>query len=37
MNMHPPRQSEGNKVVMETRKAEIGEGDRRWKAVRSIN
>jgi hypothetical protein len=37
MNMYPPRQSEGNKVVMETRKAEAREGYRRWKAVQSIN
>jgi hypothetical protein len=32
MNMHPPRQSEGDEAVTETRKEEAGEGDRRWKA-----
>jgi hypothetical protein len=36
MNMHPPRQSEGDEVVTETRKAEAGEGDRRWKVGRSV-
>jgi hypothetical protein len=37
MNMHPPRQSEGHKVVTQMRKEEVEEGDRRWKAVQSVN
>jgi hypothetical protein len=36
MNMHLPRQSEGDEVVMETRKTEAGEGDRRRKARWSV-
>jgi hypothetical protein len=36
MNMHPPRQSEGDQAVAETRKAEAGEGDRRQKAWQSV-
>jgi hypothetical protein len=36
MNMHLPRQSEGDEAVMDTRKAEVGEGDRRWKVGRSV-
>jgi hypothetical protein len=34
--MHLPRQSEGDEAVMETRKAEAGEGGRRWKVGQSI-
>jgi hypothetical protein len=36
MNMHPPEQSEGDEAVMEMRKAEVGEGDKRRKAGRSV-
>jgi hypothetical protein len=36
MNMHLPRQSEGDQAVTETRKAEAGEGDKRRKAWRSV-
>jgi hypothetical protein len=36
MNMHPPRQSEGDELVTEMRKAEAEEGDRRRKVGWSI-
>jgi hypothetical protein len=34
--MHPLWQSEGDEAVMEPRKAQAGEGNRRWKAGRGI-
>jgi hypothetical protein len=36
MNMHPPRLSEGDEAVTETRKAEVGERDKRQNAEQSI-